>query len=430
MVTTIFAKSSGAGRSAIAVWRISGPLAGDVLETLSGHRPTPRHASHRRIHDAVGETIDDGIVLWFPGPKSATGENLAEVHLHGSQAVSSRFVEVLTGLGLTPAEPGEFTLRALRNGRMGLLEAEGLGDLLDAETEQQRKQAQAGYDGSARALVDEWRDGLIEALAVLEAAVDFPDEEDIPASIADLAVPALQQVRSSLQDELMRSAQGKRLREGLTLAIIGPPNVGKSTILNRLLGEERAIVSDIPGTTRDVVSARLDLAGRLVEILDTAGLRMQTVDPIEKLGMERSRAVAEKADIIIDVSSPEDRRTDDVSDPRILAIMNKSDLSGDGCAHRLSVSAQTGAGWSAFLEALTGRVESAASPALFTHDRQLALLRVGQAGLDRALSDPSTDPELLSEDVREVINVLDQITGKITVEDVLGAIFSRFCVGK
>ena len=422
---TIFARSSGSGRTAIAVWRISGPAAGEVVAKLAGSLPPARRASHRQIRDPKGGLLDDGIVLWFPGPNTATGEDLAEFHLHGSQAVATRFTETLTGLGLRPAEPGEFTLRALRHGRMGLLEAEGLGDLLDAETEQQRQQALGGYTGSAREVVASWRDGLLAALAVLDAAVDFPDEEDVPEEFASRAVPALEKVSASLKQELGKPAKGRRLREGLTLAIIGPPNAGKSTLLNRLVGEERAIVSDIPGTTRDVVSARLDIAGRLVEVLDTAGLRDETDDPIERAGMERSRAARERADIIIELSAEGSRE-----DPRLLRVTNKIDLGEIAPEGTLGLSALTGEGWDEFLSALTERIEASASPALFTHERQIALLQSGAAALDRVLDDPAQDPELLAEDVRSVIALLDQMTGRITVEDVLGAIFSRFCIGK
>lgn len=422
---TIFARSTGAGRAAIAVWRISGPRAADVIEKLSGPVPSPRRASHRKIRTPEGGLLDDGIVLWFPGPDSATGEDLAELQLHGSIAVGAALADCLAAMGLRPAEPGEFTLRALRHGRIGLLEAEGLGDLLDAETEQQRQQALVGYTGSAREVVAGWREGLIGALAVLEAAVDFPDEEDIPAEIAARAIPSLERVQASLETELGKSGQGRRLREGLTLAIIGPPNAGKSTLLNRLVGEDRAIVSDIPGTTRDIVSARLDIAGRLVEVLDTAGLREETDDPIERAGMERSRAARAEADIVIELSGDGER-----DDPRVLSVTNKIDLDAVPADGSLGISALTGEGWDQFIAALTAKIEAAAAPALFTHDRQLALLRSGAAALTRVLENPALDPELLAEDVRRVIALLDQVTGKITVEDVLGAIFSRFCIGK
>ena len=430
-MSTIFACSSGSGRSAIAVWRISGPEAGKTLRRLIDVLPAPRRATHRIVKDAVGQRIDDGIALWFPGPSTATGEDLAELHLHGSRAVSVRFSEVLAGFGLKPADPGEFTLRALRHGRMGLLEAEGLGDLLDAETEEQRQQALAGYEGSGRDVIDAWREGLLEALGLLEAAVDFPDEEDIPEEIAARALPALKRVEEGLAQEIDRGNKGQRLREGLQLAIIGPPNAGKSTLLNKLLGEDRAIVSDIPGTTRDVVSARLDIAGRLVEVLDTAGMRDDTDDPIERAGIERSRAAAAGADIIIELTPagmPSSAAGD--IDPRTLRVTSKTDINGSGEVVGLGLSVKTGEGWDAFLSALEERVQSAASPALFPHERQLALLRAGREWLLRAIDNPIGDPELVSEDVRAAVRVLDQITGRITTEDVLGTIFSRFCVGK
>ena len=431
-MSTIFACSTGSGRTAIAIWRISGPEARTVLGKLVGEIPSARYAAYRQLRDPGGGVLDDGIVLWFPGPNSATGEDLAELQIHGSQAVASRLTAILSGMGLNPAEPGEFTLRALRNGRMGLLEAEGLGDLLDAETEEQRQQALEGYQGSGRALAEEWRDGLTSALGLLEAGVDFPDEEDIPEEISARALPVLQDIRDSLDAAIREGDSGRRLREGLSLAIVGPPNAGKSTLLNRLLGEERAIVSEIPGTTRDVVSARLDIAGRLVEVLDTAGLRESTDDPIERAGMERSRAAAAEADLVIAVTPAGAPETDSGEWPvaKVLKITSKSDLSSVGSEETLRLSAKTGEGWDAFLAELAEKVRGAASPSLFPHERQLALLRAGRSALDQVLDDPARDPELLAEDVRSVIRLLDQITGRVTTEDVLGAIFSRFCVGK
>lgn len=399
-----------------------------MLRKLIGRLPAPKRASHRILRDAKGEVVDDGIVLWFPGPNSATGEDLVELQIHGSRAVAQKLTKLLSGYGLKPAEAGEFTLRALRHGRIGLLEAEGLGDLLEAETEDQRQQALSSYDGSSRALVEAWREGLIESLAVLEAAVDFPDEEDIPENIASRALPALLRVQRGLSDEISKSAGGQRLREGLTLAIIGPPNAGKSTLLNRLLGEERAIVSDIPGTTRDVVSARLDIGGRVVEVLDTAGLRDATNDPIEKVGIAKSRAAAASADILIEVAVAGSAA--EATHPDAIHVATKTDLGGVPDKGSLGLSAKTGEGWDAFHAEVVKRVQAEAAPALFTHERQLALLRAGHEALSKVTTDPAGDPELMAEDVRHVVSLLDQMTGQITPDEVLGAIFSRFCIGK
>lgn len=433
MVRTIFAKSSGSGRAAIAVWRISGPQARNILGRLVSSIPMPRKASYQKVYDDIGEVVDDGIILWFPGPSTATGEDLVELQLHGSEAVSRKLSDLLAGYGAMLAEPGEFTFRALQNGRMGLLQAEGLRDLLEAETELQRIQASLTYQGKSRALSEEWRVHLIRALAVLEASVDFPDEEDIPFEIERQVKPVLEDLLASIDAELTKSDLGRRLREGLTLAIVGPPNVGKSTILNRLLDEERAIVSDTAGTTRDIISTRMDIAGRLVEVLDTAGLRDETADPIEREGINRTRAAIRRADIVVKVSAGTYyiASSEIASDENVIEIVNKTDL--EDCLVRegqIGISAKTGDGWGAFLQLLTQKVEQSAALSFFPHERQIALIRAARERIDQCISHLSEEPELIAEDVRAAVVLLDQLTGRITVEDVLGEIFSSFCIGK
>ncbi|WOI53305.1 tRNA uridine-5-carboxymethylaminomethyl(34) synthesis GTPase MnmE [Parvularcula sp. LCG005] len=428
---TIFARSSGQGRAGIAVWRVSGPMACRAVETLAGKVPPPRRAAYRQVFTASGEQLDDGIVLYFPGPHSATGEDLAEFHLHGSPAVSHRFAEELTSLGLRAAAAGEFTQRAFLNGRMDLLAIEGLGDLLDAETEAQRQQAMVVAGGGVRERIASWRRSLISALAVLEAAVDFPDEEDIPADIAARAFPILYSIREEMQTALAASDGAQRLKEGINLAIIGPPNAGKSSLLNKLAGEERAIVSDIAGTTRDIVSIRIDIAGRLVNVLDTAGLREGSEDPIEREGMTRAAATAQMADIVIalrDGTAPQVNEWPTTSG-LVIRVANKSDKGFDQ-TDELAISLANGEGWDQLMTQLEAAVRAQASPSFFPRERQQMLVRNAAGRIEHMLQSPHLEPELLSEDLRACIRALDDLVGQSTTEDVLGTIFSSFCIGK
>ncbi len=431
---TIFARSSGNGRAGIAVWRISGPKAAAVLEALIGALPEPRVATYGNFSDDNEQTIDDGLCLWFPGPNSATGDDVAELHLHGSPAVGTRLAQWLGTKGLRPADPGEFTLRSLTNGKMDLLEVEGLGDLLEAETEAQRQQALLNRSGEGREQADHWRGDLISVLGVLEAAVDFPDEEDIPADIAARAIPTLEKVCADMKSALADAVRGGRLREGIKLAILGPPNAGKSSLLNRLVGEDRAIVSDIAGTTRDVVTASLDIKGRLVHILDTAGLRPQTDDIIEQEGMARSLKAGAGADLVLWVSeaaNPEPVPASLAEAVPVLPIFNKVDIGTPPTdADGLLLSVTTGAGWDAFMTSVEEVMEMAASPTLFPRERQQLLLARAVALLDAVLDHPAKEPELLSEEVRGALHQLEQLVGQVTPDHVLGAIFSSFCIGK
>ncbi|MEM9422233.1 MAG: tRNA uridine-5-carboxymethylaminomethyl(34) synthesis GTPase MnmE [Pseudomonadota bacterium] len=431
---TIFARSSGAGRAGIAVWRVSGPAAKNALVMLLGELPKPRMATYRHFTDKDGDLVDDGLCLWFPSPNSATGEDLVEFHLHGSPAVSVKITQCLGELGFRIAEPGEFTLRALSNGKMDLLEVEGLGDLLEAETEAQRQQALLNRSGEARHKVDLWRDKLVGVLAALEAAVDFPDEEDIPETIASRALPLLGEVCTEMKLALSTSVKGGRLREGVRLAILGPPNAGKSSLLNKLVGEERAIVSDIEGTTRDVITASLDIKGRLVHILDTAGIRADTEDVIEQEGISRSFKAGEAADLVLWVSEasfpqlPPSSIADHVP---VLPILNKVDVGvHPSNADGLYLSVTTGQGWEALMTSIEEVVESAASPTLFPRERQQLLLARAVSLIDAVLENPAREPELLSEDTRATLHQLSQLVGQVTPDHVLGSIFSSFCIGK
>ncbi|NNU15728.1 tRNA uridine-5-carboxymethylaminomethyl(34) synthesis GTPase MnmE [Parvularcula sp. ZS-1/3] len=430
MSATIFAKASGSGRSGVAVYRISGPEAGRVLSTLTGSTGKPRAARRVTVRDGDGAQVDDGLALWFPGPASFTGEDVAELQLHGSIAVERRLTEVLTGLGIEPAGPGAFSMRAFANGKMDLTQAEGLSDLLEAETELQLKQALAGHSGQLRALADEWRGLLISALAQLEAAVDFPDEEDVPAQIAERALPLVRDVRTALSDQLATAARARRVAEGVTIAILGPPNAGKSSLFNRLVADERAIVSPEEGTTRDVVSERVELHGHLVSFLDTAGVREDPSSSVEATGIGLAVRAAEQADLrlLCYPSGAGDlpgwlqsyRRDGDI------IVRTKSDLSGeldgyssldDQSVERLSLQ-------------IRARLDDLAAPGLAASERQAGLIRAALVSLDGFEASIEAAPELGSETIRHAATRLEELTGRIAPDDVLGDIFSSFCIGK
>lgn len=305
MRETIFALASAPGRAGVAVMRLSGPNAGPALDALTGlPRPAPRRAVLRRFHAEDGGEIDQGLAIWFPGPASFTGEDCAELHVHGGPAVIGALANALLVLDLSPAGPGDFTRRAFERGKLDLTEAEGLADLIDAETEGQRAQALAQMTGALRTLYDGWREQLISVLASLEGEIDFPDEDDVPDSLSDAAAAPLDDLIAALDAHLDDARRGERVREGFAIALIGAPNAGKSSLLNALARRDAAIVTDIPGTTRDVVEVRLVLSGFPVILADTAGLR-EAADRVEAEGVRRALARAEDADLrigVVDVS--------------------------------------------------------------------------------------------------------------------------------
>lgn len=436
---TIVALSSGAPPAGLAVIRCSGPDAQALVERLAGSLPAARRASVRVLRDREGAVIDEALVLWMPGPASFTGEDCAEFHVHGSRAVVSRLIDVLTDSdAVRLAEPGEFTRRAFVNGRIDLSAAEGLADLIRAETEAQRRYALLQADGSLRRLYDDWRRDLLECRALLEADIDFADEDDVPGSVADsvaLRIAALKQSLASHLDDGRRSAL---LRDGFRIAIVGRPNVGKSSLLNRLAGSDLAIVSDEPGTTRDVIEARLDIGGHLVVISDTAGLR-DTDNRIEAEGIRRALLQAADASLVLHLDDS------DVYEPlacidadKIVRIASKADqgdpdrLARDGV---VALSTLTASGVDPLLEVIRRRMETEFSgngfngSMLVARERHVAKLR--QALAELQLAEGLHAPvEIRAEALRMASSALAEITGAIGVEDVLGSIFSSFCIGK
>lgn len=436
-IDTIFALASGAGRGAIAVLRLSGPESGTILSRLAGGKPRPRVASLRRLSDpARGEALDQALVLWFPGPASYTGEDSAELHLHGGPAVVTAVGGALAALGARPAEPGEFTRRAYLNGRMDLTAAEGIADLIAAETEAQRRQALRQVDGALARLTGDWAGRLTRLLAHQEAAIEFA-EDDLPTDLGDRARAGAATLRAEIEAHLADGGRGERLREGVVVAILGAPNAGKSSLLNALAGREAAIVSARAGTTRDVVEVRLDLSGVSVTLADTAGLR-EAGDEIEQEGIRRARRRAEEADLILAVFA-----TDAVPDgetlawvgPDALVLANKVDLAPApatiGGMVPLAVSARSGAGLEALRTALTEaavRLAGAGDAALLTRPRHRAALTEAAAWLAEAETAPL--PELASEALRAALRALGRLTGQIGVEDILDVVFRDFCIGK
>jgi len=446
MTDTIFALATAAGRAAVAVVRVSGPATLSTVEALTGKPPKPRLAALRKLrHDGV--ELDEALVLRFEGPASYTGEDSAEFHVHGGRAVVEALLSVLVELGLRLAEPGEFTRRAFENGKLDLAQAEGVADLIDAETEAQRRQALGQVGGALSQRYDRWRDLLVQSLAMLEAAVDFPDE-DLPEEVAERARPGLRILSAELEAALADVSRGRRVRDGFRIALVGAPNAGKSTLLNGLVERDAAIVTDTPGTTRDVIEVPLVLGGYKVLLADTAGIR-ETADAIEAEGVRRARAWAEDADLrlwVVDgfhvkhtVKLEEAVRRGD------WLVLNKADIAepstldeaerrwaGEGL-RVLRLSARSADAVTQVRDALSAHVADALSGAEFpaaTRLRHAERLREAQDYLARALSEVGLEVELAAEDVRLAARALEKITGRVDPEDVLGRVFSTFCIGK
>lgn len=441
---TIFALSSGRPPAAVAVLRISGPHASDALKALTGRVPEPRHATFARLRDPhSGEIIDEALALWFPAPRSETGEDIAELQLHGGRAVIAAVLSALSRIaGLRPAEAGEFTRRAFENGKLDLTRVEGLADLIGAETQAQRRQALRQLQGLLGERAESWRTQLIGALALMEAGIDFSDEADVANDVAQRALVIARALHDEMRGVLSDNRRGERLRDGLTVAIAGPPNAGKSTLLNRIVRREAAIVSPFAGTTRDVIEVHLDLDGYPVTLLDTAGIR-DTDDPVEREGVARARARAASADLVLWVvdARAENSRTekDPASGPPRWIVRNKIDLCPDGESKvnarepEFAVSAVSGAGIDRLVSGLTAYARDAfgAEPALVTRERQRHALEQAVAALARALEQPPGGREdIVTEDLRAAAHALGRLTGRVDVEDILDVIFRDFCIGK
>lgn len=442
--TTIFALSSGRLPAAVGIVRVSGPGARDALRLIAGDVPPEREAVLRRLKDMQGEAIDQGLVLWFPARQSATGEDVAEFHIHGSRAVLARMIAMLSGMpGLRPAERGEFTRRALENGKIDLVSAEALHDLIDAETETQRRQAQRQLQGLLGPTAESWRKRLIAIAAMIEADLDFSDEGDVPDDAGARAAPEIEALCAEIEGALALPGHAERLRDGLVVAIAGPPNVGKSTLLNRLARRDAAIVSPYAGTTRDVIEVHLDLRGYPVILLDTAGIRASD-DPVEQEGIRRTLARAADADLVLwlqEAGHPRGISDGLKHECARWTVWTKTDLdpharSPDmqmGTAPEFWVSAAVNNGIDGLVEALAGFAQhyfDGAEETMITRARHRRLLAATAQALRRSLQVFENGDELVMEELRTAIQSLGRLVGRIDVNDVLDAIFAEFCIGK
>jgi tRNA modification GTPase len=441
---TIFAPSSGSGVAGLAVIRVSGPESGRILQSLSGASlPAPRYAARAALRDPDnGDALDDGLVLWFPGPASFTGEDVVELHVHGGRATIEAVSLALSGFdNCRLAEPGEFSRRAFDNEKLDLAEIEGLADLIAAETEAQRKQALRQLSGGMSELYETWRAALLRLLAHAEAAIDFP-EEDLPDNLLSDTKHNILGISESIIHYMSDNRRGERLRDGFQITIAGPPNAGKSSLLNELAQRDVAIVSEQAGTTRDVIEVRLDLGGYPVTIADTAGVR-ETTESIEAEGVRRAKDRAETSDITIFVVDASIQGS--ISEilalvqPGDIVVFNKSDLLGVTTptpvipdVETISVSVKTGAQLDKLIFNVTEKVGSAlsdsAGPPPLTRLRHREALQACQSALARALKAP--EAELMAEDLRLAARALGRITGRVDVEDILDVIFGEFCIGK
>jgi tRNA modification GTPase len=443
---TIFALSSGRPPTAIAIVRVSGPRAGEVLSALTNKPLRPRIATRALLADAAGEPIDDAVTLWFPAPASATGEDVAEFHIHGGRAVLAALVATLSKFeNVRAAEAGEFTRRGFENGKLDLTEAEGLDDLIHADTERQRRQALRQLNGLLGDHARDWRRQIIEASALIEAGIDFSDEGDVPAELIEPALARIRVLLRAIEKVLAMEGRSERLRDGLVVAITGPPNVGKSTLINALARREVAIVSPHAGTTRDIIELHLDLDGYPVTVIDTAGLR-ETIDPVEQEGVRRARSRAAEADLrlwLVDAQAEGDGEQglrDWMAETKdgFWVVRNKVDDGVDPVAVQSgiswpchSISAANGNGVPELISALAGFAAAhfADESSLISRVRHRELLRETADALGRAVELPEQS-ELIAEDLRVAALRLGQLLGRVDVEDVLDVIFRDFCIGK
>ncbi|MFU8777367.1 MAG: tRNA uridine-5-carboxymethylaminomethyl(34) synthesis GTPase MnmE [Roseovarius sp.] len=426
---TVYALATAQGKAGIAVVRVSGPHAYHACREICGDVPPPRCAAVRVLRDGEGERLDQALILTFAERESFTGEETVEFHLHGSVAVVAAVLDVLGAIkGLRHADPGEFTRRALENGRLDLAQVEGLADLIEAETQAQRKQALRVFSGALGQRCELWRSRLLRAVALLEATIDFVDE-DVPVDVSAEVIGLVSEVAEALEREIAGSRVSERIRSGFEVAIVGAPNVGKSTLLNSLAGREAAITSEVAGTTRDVIEVRMDLGGLPVTMLDTAGLR-ETTDVVESIGIARARVRADDADLRVFLveagQMPElTPRDDDI------VLCAKADLLEDVSN---GVSGKTGAGVSDLIERIRRALSVQAGGAgIATRARHRQAMERGLFALRAALCilpEGEVMAEIAAEELRAAIRALDALVGRIDVESVLDEIFASFCVGK
>jgi tRNA modification GTPase len=432
---TIYALSSGGLPSGVAVIRISGPATSVILENLIGSLPGPRSATLRTIRDRNGLPIDSGLILFFPSPASFTGEDCAELQVHGGRAVVQR---LLSRLGEFPATrmavEGEFSRRAFENGKLDLVEVEGLADLIGAETEMQRRLAVEHSSGHLSSLYDSWAERLTRCRALIEAELDFADEDDVPGSVSDQVWAEVAVLKAAVETHLSDAAAGEIIRDGFKVVIAGAPNAGKSSLMNALAQRDLAIVTDVAGTTRDVLQVDLDIGGYLVKLYDTAGLR-ETDELVEREGIRRAENMVAQADLVLylhdlsvgaAVSTP--------ADPRVLTVGTKADLAPARNELDPSISAQTGAGLHELRSMIGRRIEKMVRPDSFSLPSRLRhkdSLAECLSAIERSLRmDGAVDLDLRAEELRIAANALGRITGRVDVENLLDVIFSEFCIGK
>ncbi|MCO5064199.1 MAG: tRNA uridine-5-carboxymethylaminomethyl(34) synthesis GTPase MnmE [Rhizobiaceae bacterium] len=432
MIDTIFALSSGPTPAGIAVIRLSGPGTTATVKALFGRLPQERVASYGSFCGAEGGRIDSGLAVYFPGPQSFTGEDVAEFHLHGSRAVVARMLaELARRPGLRSAEQGEFARRAFLNGKIDLTAAEALADLIEADTEAQRRFALLNSGGGQRKLYEDWRSQLIGARALLEAELDFSDQEDVPGSVSHRVREELAGLARSIETHLEGFGRAEILRDGFDVVIVGPPNAGKSSLLNALARRDVALVSDEPGTTRDLIEVALDLDGMKVRLTDTAGIR-EGAGKVEALGIERARARARDADLVLqlhDLSSG----TAVERIPGALLVGSKLDLGVPVLGADICISAATGAGLLELLDEIAARARDAVgnvADILPARSRHVELLERSLSSIREAMEGFDGQTELQAEALRRASMDIGRITGQVDVEDILDVIFSRFCIGK